>query len=191
MHRSLISLFLFASLAGPATAELDLTATRSEYVGEGIVYQRLVFKDGKRQVSMPLPSGWTSRSSATRLHLTPSNAEFAEGVVEAARLEAPLPPWDEAALRALTHQAMSNVPPGSQGVALVSEQHNNVVLGGTHLSYEVIVSYKSLGRTFKRGTIFINLPGDQLVCRLTAPESDFDRLNGTFQSAIRSWTWSQ
>lgn len=185
----LLPLLLIVAFAGPARAALDLTPTRTEYVSEGIIYQQLSFKDGERAVSMELPARWTARGGAARLQLIPPDAKFSEGSIEATPLDAPLPAWDEEALKALRARALSAVPPGSQSVEIVGEQQNSIVLGGMHGGFEVVVAYKALGETFRRSTVFVNLPHAQLVIRFTAPDGDFPRLNGVFQRAVRSWEW--
>lgn len=185
----LIPILLAACLASPASAQLNLTATRVETVREGIIFQQLTFKDGEQSVSMELPPRWTARSSAARLQLLPPDLPFSEAVIEVRPLDAPQPPWDEPTLKALSQQALTNVPPGSSGAKIVAEQQNTTVLAGTHPSFEVVVAYQAVGKTFKRSTIFINRPADQLVCRFTAPEPEFDRVLHIFHGAIRSMTW--
>ena len=190
MRRCFLLLLLLICFARVAEAGLDFTAKRTEYVNEGIIYQQLSFKDGTRAVSLDLPSRWTPRGSAARLQLIPPDAKFAEASIEATPLETPLPAWDEQALQALRHRALSAVPPGSQSVEIVGEQQNSIVIGGTHGGFEVVVAYKTLGETFRRSIVFVNLPHAQLIFRFTAPEEDFGRLNGTFQRAVRSWQWN-
>ena len=157
---------------------------------QGIIQERLSFKDGERTVSMDLPTRWSFRSSPARLELIPA-VQFASGSVDASQLESPQPPWDENALKALTQQVLANVPPSSSDVAVVTEQQNTVVLDGRIPSFEVVVSYQILGQAFRRATIFINLPDTQLICRFTAPQGDFDSLSGAFRRSINSWAWSE
>ena len=185
----LLPLLLLVASAGLGHGGLDLTPTRTEYVSEGIIYQQLSFKDRERTVSMELPSRWTARGSSGRLQLIPPDAKYAEGSIETTALDAPLPAWDDEALQALRTRALNAVPPTSQSVQVVGEQQNSLVLGGVHGGFEVVVSYKAVGETFKRSTVFVNLPNAQLTFRFTAPEADFPRLNGAFQRAVHSWQW--
>ena len=189
MTRRLLPVLLVSCLVSPAGAQLNLTATRVELVREGIIFQQITFKDGERSVAMDLPPGWIARSSAARLQLSPPELPFSEAVIEVRPLDAPQPPWDEPALKALTQQVFANIPPGSFGAKVVAEQHNTVVLAGTHPSFEVVVAYQAMGKPFKRSVIIINRPADQLACRFTAPEADFDRVVPIFHGAVRSMSW--
>jgi hypothetical protein len=187
--RALALALLFVTLRS-VEGGMDLTAERQEYVREGIIYEQITFKDGERSVTLQMPPRWKLRSSSARIDLLPPNGQFTSAAIEATSLESPLPPWDEDALKALTERALASVPPSSQNVELVTEEHNTVVLDGRIPSFEVVVSYQALGQNFKRSTVFINLPETELIARFTAPESEFDSLNGSFQRALGSWTWN-
>jgi hypothetical protein len=137
-----------------------------------------------------LPPRWQFRSGPGRLELIPP-IQFASGSIEALPLNAPQPPWDEEALKALVQQVVKDAPASSQNVEVAAEQQNTVVLDGRIPSFEVVLSYRALGQSFKRSTLFINLPDTQLVCRFTAPESEFDALSESFRRTINSWEWSE
>jgi hypothetical protein len=71
----------------------------------------------------------------------------------------------------------------------VEEEIANPVLLGGNASYEVIVSYQSMGEKFFKSTLFVNLRDTQLVFRLTARKDDFQALHREFKVSILSWHW--
>lgn len=97
--------------------------------------------------------------------------------------------FDEATLKMLEHQVLSTLPVGSQGITMVSRQENTILLDH-NLSYEFVVSYKTLGQTFSRSVIFVNCPDQQLVFRFSAPKAAFDNLNSAFRQSLCSWQWT-
>lgn len=182
--------FFAVALVLRAEAALDLTATPEEYIGEGITYRRLVFKDDQGRVEMELPRGWSYRGGgAARMQLTPPGTGSAEAFIEAEALP-PSPAFDEPTTKALEQQAVTAVPQESQSVTLV--QTNQGIAGPDgRESLEVVVSYKILGSIFIRSTLFVNFPENRLRFRITAPEKDFEALSKTFHRAIRSWDSKQ
>ena len=166
-------------------AAIDFTPTPEQYTAEGITFQQVIFKDGKRRVSYELPWKWTCRGDASRLQLAPPDQNFAEGVIQAAPAMA-AKGFDEATLKALEAQVMNALPAGSQGATLVSRRDNPVIFS-QGVSCEFVVSYQTLGQTFHRSVIFVNCPETQLIFRFTAPKAAFDNLNAAFRRSISSW----
>ena len=187
MIRKCLFLLVLSAALQTSEAAIDLTPTRAEYTAEGVTVQQLIFQDGKRRISYEPPWKWTFRGDASRLQFMPPSQNFAEGVVQAAP---PLrtPGFDEATVKALESQVMNTLPSGSQGVTLISQQKNPVILN-QNLSYEFVVSYQTLGETFHRSVIFVNCPEAQLVFRFTAPKAVFESLNSAFRRSLYSWQW--
>jgi hypothetical protein len=181
-----ITLLLGLAVAFTGQAQIDLTATAHEYMAEGIKYQELTFKEGKRTISMQLPNNWAYHSTADRLRLVPPKAEFSEGVIQAMPLAKPQP-WDETAKKSLEQQVRGHLPPNSEEVTLKTRE--NLAPFGGNETLEVLVSYKAMGYAFQSSTLFVNCPESQLVFRFTAPQSQFEALNKTFRGAILSWQW--
>jgi hypothetical protein len=177
-------LVLFAAMSANA---LDLTPVVSEYVAEGITFRQLNFKDGKRHVVYEPPRQWTYRGSLSSLQLTPAKADRADAVIQAVELKTPQK-LDSNAIDALREQFLKSLPPGSQGVTLVSEEQNPVSLENG-ASYAVTASYQAIGEMFLRSAIFVNLPETQLIFRLTARKADFETVQKQFRSSVLSWHW--
>jgi hypothetical protein len=176
-------------MAATSRADIDFTPTVSRYFNEGAEYANVTFKDDQRKVSLTLPRLWSCRGDASRLQLTPPDQSFAEGTLQAVPTKGAAP-FNEANLKALEQQVFNTLPPGSHGVTLVSQQQNPVILN-QNLSYEFVVSYQTLGKTFQRSVIFVSCPEQQLVFRFSAPKTEFDNLNRSFRQSIYSWQWSQ
>lgn len=168
-----------------ARAEMDFTPTVNRYFSEGAEYSSVSFKDDKRIISMNVPRMWTCRGDASRLQFMPPDQSFAEGVVQAA---SPMrtPAFDEATVKALEAQVINTLPSGSQGITIISRLENPVILN-QNLSYEIVVSYQTLGQTFHRSVIFVNCPEAQLIFRFTAPKAAFANLNNAFNRSVCSW----
>jgi hypothetical protein len=175
---------------GTATARSapDLTATQEEYIGEGITYQRLVFRDDKRRVEMELPQGWSFRNNGPgRLDLVPPKQSAGEASirVEAAPSQ---PGFDDAVSKSLVDRAQAAVPVDSQAVEVLQTDKNSLTPGG-HEAFDVILSFKRIGVTFRRRMTFVNFPDCQIVLQVTASEAEFKKVDGPFVGAFRSWTW--
>ena len=187
MFRPILIPLLAVAVAGSVKADVDLKATMHEYMAEGVNHQELVFKDGKRTITMDLPNQWTYLSTGDRLQLLPPKAQFAEGVVQTVPMAAPRP-LDDAAKKIFTDQIRASVPPNSEAIT-VDVQDNPIVLNGNE-SFEVVLSYKNVGYVFQSSAILLNCPENQLIYRFTARKNDFEALNQTFRRAILSWQWS-
>ncbi|HEV2805048.1 MAG TPA: hypothetical protein VGW57_08980 [Chthoniobacterales bacterium] len=194
MKRLLLVALFFPSVI--ALGGLDLSPFPSEFEGEGVKYTRLTFKEDKRQVNYVMPLKWTYRGSPSQLRLTPPPAfERADAIVEVFPL-LPAQPLDEKVAVALRQQFLSSPPPGAQEVKLVSEEASPVLLNGNIQTWEFTMSYKVLGETFLRSTLYANVPatepnaaGMQLRFRLSALQKDFPSLQRSLRSSLISWQW--
>jgi hypothetical protein len=95
---------------------------------------------------------------------------------------------DDTTVQKLEQQVMSALPPSSETVSIVKREMNSVLLNNNS-SFEVIVSYKTIGKTFQRSVIFVNAPGTQLIFQLSAPKDDFDVLYTLFRGSVLTWQW--
>jgi hypothetical protein len=169
-----------------AFAQLDLTPRPVEYVAEGIKYKQLTFKDGERQIVYEPPVLWAFRDAgANRLVLTPPKSNFAEGVLQAAKLPAPQP-LDEHTMSQFREQMLATAPPGAINVTLVSEMMNSITPSG-NASYEVTISYHALGEPFLRSGLITNIGSNQLRLQMTAPAKEFDPLRTKLRASLMSW----
>lgn len=184
-YRRFTSIVASLAISQAAQAAIDFSPSPRNYVSEGITYQEISFKDEKRTIAMEVPAGWNSRGASDRLQFQTSAVPFAEGLVYASELAAPQP-LDDAATAAIAQQALADVPPGSQAVALIDQSANPLILEG-HESFGVLVSYHALGQAFRRRTIIVNLPERRIVFRFTAPEKQFAVLDNAFRRAAGSW----
>jgi hypothetical protein len=182
-------LLTFAWIA-TADAGINLSATPSEYVSEGITYTQLSFKDDDRVVTYVPPQLWRYGSSATQVQLTPPKDSRARATIEATPLETEQA-LDEKAIDALKEPFMATLPPASQGGKLLSEEQNPLLLSGNIPTYELTASFQALGETFVRSTMFANAGKTQLRFTLTARKSDFAALQRAFRSSVISWQWSE
>jgi hypothetical protein len=184
--RSALLVVLLAAMTATAGATLDLTSTLEEYVNGGITYRRLVFKDDKRRVEMECPTGWSVRtSSPARLELVPPGKGFAAAVIQT-QPPAGLGVPDEAALKALGQQALAALPPDCQAATVDKVFSDPDGSGGS----EVVLSYKSVGYSFRRSVRFLNLPECRLMVQISAPESEFEALSTTFRRTVQSLNWN-
>ncbi len=186
MLRHTITLLSLLASVALAPAALDLTATVHEFSAQGILYQQLKFKDDKRTVTMELPPRWTFRGSPARLQLVPPDKRFAEATIEIA----PLPPGqalDEAVMQALEQEVIASVPPASQAITVTRRQPAQLLDGKP--AFQIELSYKALGETFRRTTTYVNLPESRLTFRVTATEGDFEKVAGSFHRCALNLTW--
>src|SRR6478672_9896983 len=101
----LLSLVAFSTMA---TAAIDLTPTKSEYVAEGLTFHQLSFKDGKRRIIFEPPQQWSYRGAGTTLQLVPSNNDRADAVIQVVDVK-PADKLDEKALAALREQFLAGL----------------------------------------------------------------------------------
>jgi hypothetical protein len=169
---------------------IDLTPSVEEYVGEGILYHRVVFRQEKRSITMELPNQWNCAGAGDRVRFVPPPAyPFSEGIIVAAPLPKPLP-LDESATAAFKREVLASLPAGNQGVTVVAEIENSLRIDGNP-GYEFVVSYKLLGRTFHRSAILVHLPVVRLTFQFTATDKDFAALDRTFRHAVISGQWAE
>jgi hypothetical protein len=190
MFRKILLLVSLVLTAHASRAAIDLTPVVTEYVGEGILYHQIVFKQPKGSITMELPNQWSCTGSGDRVRLTPPPAKaFAEGVITSSPLHAPQP-LDEAVIAAFKQQVLASVPPGSQAVTLMAEIENSIRLDGNP-GFEFVIFYKLLGQTFRRNAVLVHMPDTRLVFQFSAPEKDFDALGKTFRHAFATMQWVQ
>jgi hypothetical protein len=175
----------FLAICLTAESGIDLTASVNEYVSEGIKYQKLTFQTDKQRIEYSPPPGWNFRGSTARLQLTPPKRVFAEALIEALPLAAPQP-LDEKLIKALEQQFIASLPPDSQFITVVAEEQNPLLLDGSP-TFEVILSYESIGQKFLKSALFVHLADTQLIFRLTGRKDDFDALHADFKRSILSW----
>jgi len=184
--RSTIALAV-AAAASSANGGMDLTPAVSEYVAEGAKFQQLTFQYNKQQIEYEPPTGWKFDGGPKQLHLKPPQKNFAEATIEVSALDKPQP-LDENAHKVLKEQILASLPVGSQFAKVEEEATNPVLLNGNE-SFEVTVSYQSIGEKFFKSALFVNLKDTQLKFRLTARKDDFQALHREFKSSILSWHW--
>lgn len=188
MRQLLLAILLTCAVT--ARGALDLSPFPSEFEGEGVKYTQLSFKDDKRQVLYIPPQNWTWRGGASELRLTPP-AIFARAgaIIEKSPLVEPQP-LDEKTIAVLRQQFLSTLPPGAQGVKMVSEEQNPVMLGGNIATCEFTATYQIYGETFGRSALFANLPDTQLRFKITGLKKDFESLHRLFRASLISWQWT-
>ncbi len=187
MFRGLSNFLLLAVALRSATAAIDFTPLVKEYTRQGMVYRQVTLKDDKADITFVPPQGWTVRGVSARLQLSPPHSNLAEATVEAASLPGPQP-FDEKTTKVIEQQVVDSAPPGSQAVQVLKREQNPVLMN-QNLSFEVVISYQVLGRTFCRSVLFVRTPDTELVFRFSAPKPDFDALNNDFRLSITSWQW--
>jgi hypothetical protein len=183
----LLFLSLLAAVSCRAGSEIDLTPAVREYTSQGFVYRQVKLSFPAQDILFVAPQGWSVRGAKDRLQLQPANKGFVEASVTATPSDA-AQMFDEPTKKSLEQQVLADVPPGSQAVQLVRKEENPVAMG-TYRSFELVISYATLGRTFYRSVIFVQGIDNRLTFRFTAPKQDFAALNSTFRSSINSWQW--
>ena len=178
-------LAVFLAVCFAARAGIDLTPSAEEYVSEGMKYQKAVFRADKQRIEYVPPSRWSFTGGATGLRLTPPKKPFAEAFIEASQLSAPRP-LDDSAIELLKRQFVASLPAGSEFVTIFAEERNPLLLDGAP-TFEVIVSYATMGQSFVRSALFANVGDTQLTFRLTARKDDFDALHRELKASMLSW----
>jgi len=184
MRRPIVFLASFACTVLTLRAALDLTPTLKEYTSEGIAFKRLVFNDGKKQITYDLPSRWNYRAIGDSIKLIPPNALNADVFIGALPLTT-AQPFDDKGIATAREHFMQGIPATVQSMKVVAEQLNTVPFKAGN--YEITVSYQALGEIFIRRALYINLADTQLVFRLSARKTEFEGLWRTFRSSILSW----
>ena len=179
-------LFLLVAIARAATAGVDLTPSPVTVEEDGLKYQQLRFKsrDGG-SVSFTPPEGWSFSGGGGRLVFKPPGKDFAEAVLETVPLQAPAP-IDEAVRTQFKEQVIATLPPGSHGFTTITEAENTVMPAGNP-SFEVVVSYQLMGKTFQRSALLVHTPRERLLFRLTAQTADYLSLANGFRRSAMTW----
>src|SRR4051812_36937825 len=176
---------LVALICRTAGATLDLSPVAKEYASQGFTYVQLSFKHDDGRVAYNPPLKWTYKGSGTRLQLTPPNTPFAMAQIEAGPGGQPLTPE----LReSMVKQALNEVPPGSQTIELVSQGENTLLIDGRG-SFEILLSYKVMGESFRRSIVYVLVGDMKLAFRVTARTADFDAIGTAFHASLGSWRW--
>lgn len=179
-------LFSVIAVARAASAGVDLTPSPVQVEEDGAKYQQLRFnsREGGSVLYTP-PEGWSFSGGGGRLVFKPPGKDFAEAVLETVPLPAPAP-IDEAVRAEFKEQVLATVPPGSQSVATVTEAENAVMPAGNP-SFEVVVSYQVMGKTFQRSALLVHTPRERLLFRLTAQKVDYPGLTNEFRRSAMTW----
>ena len=186
MNCKLLLPVLLNAVASTAYGVIDLTPTASEYEAQGFKYLQLVFRDDKRTIIYEPPQKWDHRGQKSQLQLTPPDKKFAEALIQAIPLKA-VEPLDPAGFIKFKEYVLAGLPSGSQLITTVAEGENTLLVNGAP-SFELVVSYQTLGETFHRSVLLTNCNDTQLLFRLTARKSDFGTLYQAFKRSIMSWT---
>jgi hypothetical protein len=166
-----------------AAAAVDFTPHVTEETSEGFTYRHVTVKVGDGTATFIAPLNWTIRGSKDAVEMA-SKADFTDATVQALPLTSAT--FEEPVVTRLLKTALASAPPTSQDVKLVSQRENPVVFG-PRLSYEVVISYTTLGDTFYRSFVFVNLEDTQLVFRVSARKANFEKVNDAFRRSITSW----
>ena len=176
---SLVALLSAASVA----AYIPLSV--ADITEDGFTYRVLTFTGDKTKVTFSPPPGWTFRGTKARLQLSPAGKPFAEASIEA--IPQPQPqPLDVETIEAFKQQVIASAPAGSQAVVVESEGENTIMPESSP-SYEVVLSYQALGKSFRRSVMLFNGATDSLIIRFTAPKEDFAALTTPLRRSIMSW----
>lgn len=184
-----IGLTLLLGTIYSARAVIDFTPVVEEYTSQGFVYRKVSFKEEKGPIKFVPPLGWNVRGSKDVVQLNPPNRNFVEATISATPLSAPAP-FDDARVDALKQQVLRDAPAASQSIQLVRCNLNPVPMA-PYPSVEIVISYKTLGRVFEKGVIFVEADDTRLAFRLTAPREEFEGLSQDFRGSIASWQWRQ
>jgi hypothetical protein len=185
MFSTRFTLVLLAGLLSAGYAAANVAPSVADITEDGFTYQELTFLGEKIKVTLALPPAWSFRGNKSRLQLTPPGKPFVEGSIEAVPLPEPKP-LDPETLEAFKQQATASVPAGSQAIVVESEGENTIMPEGSP-SYEVVLGYQSLGKSFKRSVLLVNGPTERLIVRFSAPKEDFAALATPFRRSLMSW----
>jgi len=180
-------LFSTLRLAMAAGNLVEFSAALQKFEGEGITYQRLVFKDDKRVIYYQPPRGWKCNAFGNLLTLTPADRTFAEAKISSVALDKAVS-LDDKAADAFKQQVLSSLPEGSRNAAVVKQEQNGITLNNNSM-LEVIVSYDVYGQSFQRSVFLLNTPANQVRFQFTARKADFDALYRQFRESVVTWEW--
>jgi hypothetical protein len=166
---------------------IEFSADLREFGSEGLDYRCLIFRDDEHMISYQPPAGWICSLVGKHLYLKPHDQNFAAAEIKAVPRPA-LQPFDEAVTVALVQQVLANVPAGSLDRFVVKQESDPISINN-YRSFEVVVSYEALGKTFERSVLFLNTPANQIIFKFTARKDIFDDLYQAFHNSILTWEW--
>ncbi len=171
--------------AGAARAELHLNPQPATYEVDGVKLSKVIFTDGKNEITYVPPRGWECSGSSSELMLHPKDKCQAEATVT----KIPLPQqavFDEATTKSLIKEAMATVPPESSNVQLVGQNLNPVLINKKE-TFLVTMSYTLYGDTYGRSVMYMNRGKEQIRFQLVSRLSDFKDLQHAFQQSHFTW----
>jgi hypothetical protein len=168
-----------------ARAELNLAPEVAEYELDGVKMHRLVFADGPERITYSPPNGWEySRRDSQTLVLRPHGMRGEATITRlaVARRES----FDDETIKHLTEEVLAAVPSGAKNVSIVSQQKNPLIIERKE-TFLVIIKYEFYGEPHLRSIMFLYRKNEQLRFQLTAPQSEFQRLQEAFRGSQYSW----
>lgn len=180
-------LLVLAFCSSSALASIDFNPTTGERVLAGVKFPQLIFKEGSRTITYEQPRGWSYNGNGASIVFTPPGVTQAQATIEQTPIRGPQP-FDEATIKALQEQVVTDAGGAGQHTELISAEKNPVMVNRNE-TFEVIVSYQSAGTDYQRSVLFLNLPDTQLRFRITARKADFEKLHRQFRASICSWQW--
>ena len=181
------ALFSTLRLAMAAGNLVEFSAALQKFTGEGVTYQRLVFKDANRVVYYQPPMGWKCNASTELVTITPADRTFAEAKISSVSLDNPVA-LDDKAADVFKQQVLSSLPEGSRNAGVVKQEQNGIMLNNNPV-LEVVVSYDVYGQSFRRSVFLLNTPTNQVRFQFTARKADFDALYRQFRGSVVTWEW--
>jgi hypothetical protein len=168
-----------------ARAELLLTPTVLEVEKEGGKSRHFAFSDGAQTVTYQPPRGWDYSGSATQLTLRPPNKTQAQATISRVPLLQP-GTFDEESLKKLVSEAIALVPPGSEGISVLSQEKNLLKIQSKE-TFLITLSYTFYGQKFGRSILLLNRGNEQIRLQLTCRDTDFKDLHRAFLASQGTW----
>ncbi len=180
-------LLLFCLLAS-ARAGLDLTPTASVRHFNGGTFPEIRFAEDGVAVSYEVPRGWSYSSiGPSRFRLFPSGEKEAWAEMEVTP-EMKRPAFEEPSILALRKDAIKSLPEDSEGVELMDETPNPIVIDG-RVTYEINLAYLHYGQTFRCSLLYADLGGETLRCRVVAPPEQFEQMRKLLHGSLCGMQW--
>lgn len=177
--------FIGMLCSATAHAELLLAPKVSEYNADGATLKRFEFSDGGKTVTYQAPRGWDYSGTSTHLTLRPPNKAQATATITRTPLLQP-GNFDENGLKNLVNEAIALVPQGSEGIGVVSQKKNLLMIQGKE-TFLIVLSYTFYGQKYGRSILFLNRGNEQLRFQLTSREADFEELHQAFFRSHCTW----
>jgi hypothetical protein len=167
-----------------ARADLNLAPEAAEYDLDGIKMRHLVFTDGSERVTYSPPLGWEYSRRDNALVLRPHGVR---GEATISRLAvAHRETFDDQTIKRLTEESLLSVPRGAKNVSVVSQQKDPLIIERKE-TFLLIIKYEFYGEPQLRSVMFLYRKNEQLLFQLTAPQSEFQRLQEAFRASQYSW----